>query len=135
MTPQNEEELMVLSAIQNGGRARASRKHTVGHGEAGGAKKMRTRLVALLSGTGLAVAGLIGIDSVSVVAPAEAASCLVSDVRHWSAYNRTCPRARHFNVLRNGEYKYANWATPGNVSDQQRCWVNMVRYGFEIKWR
>jgi len=39
MTPQNEAELMVLGTIQDGGCARASRKHIAGHGEAGGAKK------------------------------------------------------------------------------------------------
>jgi predicted oxidoreductase (fatty acid repression mutant protein) len=77
---------------------------------------------------------IIGAASVAVAAaavlltamPASASGPHVS-MHTWSAYHYadSYGRIQHYNKLTDGSYHFANWATPGNWSNQAVCWSNV----------
>ncbi|GAB2985447.1 hypothetical protein [Frigoribacterium salinisoli] len=88
-----------------------------------------------IASLGLAVAltagALTGATTLTSAAPAEAASCRVSNLRTFSVDNVSCKRVRHVNEVRGGARKVAPWVPAGKTSKQRACWVNVTRYGFE----
>lgn len=88
-----------------------------------------------IASLGLAVAltagALTGAATLTSAAPAEAASCRVSNLRTFSVHNASCTWVRHVNEIRGGAPKFAPWERAGKTSKQRACWVNVTRYGFD----
>ena len=88
-----------------------------------------------IASLGLAVAltagALTGATTLTSAAPAEAASCRVSNLRTFSVDNASCKRVRHFNDVRSAPRKFAPWVPAGKTSKQRVCWANVTRSGFQ----
>jgi len=91
------------------------------------------KIFSLFAAGALVAVTFTGASTVTADAPAEAASCAVSNLGWWSVKNVSCTKARHYNTISGTTTKkFAPWATAGNVSDQAVCWANATGYGVEV---
>ena len=82
---------------------------------------------------GVVVLAIVGAGGVAVdtaaATDASAATCWRQVTQSKGKNDSGCPKARHFNRLKNGTLKWGNVVGGNRWSYEAACWTNIAQYG------